>query len=289
MKKFIAVCLTLLLLPALAGAELALPVDETPGYAPNPAGFTESAYTDESICVTVETVEQEGVLYHVARVTIQSPTQLRTALAGAYGTNKTNKTSNIAKKYNAVAAMNGDYYNNRDNGYVVRQGITYRRKPSKSMDMLIIDDLGDFHILVKSDAEELKAMLASQRQIINAFTFGPALVIDGVVQAMPESYQFNIRRREPRSAIGQVGKLSYVMVVADGRTEASAGVTCETLAAFMGELGCVQAYNLDGGGTATLVFNGEMCNQPKGGERSISDIIYFASAVAGGFEDANDQ
>ena len=282
-KKWIALAIACCLpLAALAQeAEYSLPMDDTPGLPPNEALFTENSYTDESISVEMESVQVGDAMYHVATVKIASPTQLRTALAGAYGTKKTNKTSAIAEKNNAVVAMNGDYYNNRDGGYVVRQGATYRKKPLKSKDMLIIDDQGDFHILVKSNADQLKALLESDRAINQAFTFGPALVIDGELQTMPEKYEFNIRRNEPRSAIGQLGPLEYMLVVVDGRRPGySEGATVEEVAAFMHERGCVQAYNLDGGNTATLYFHdGIYNNKSESAERSISDIIYFASAV----------
>jgi len=287
MKKLLwALCLVLLMIPCLALAEMALPVDETPGYVPNPEAFTETGYEDESISVKMEIIEKDGVQFHVAHVTIQHPSQLRTALAGKYGTTKTNKPSNIANKNNAVVAMNGDYYSKRDYGLVIRQGTFYRKKASKVLDFLAIDENGDFHILPKTDAAQLKELMA-EHTIVNGFTFGPALVIDGAVQEMPEKYEFNIHRKEPRSAIGQVGKLSYVLVVADGRTDASEGVKCADLAVFMKEdMQCTQAFALDGGGTATLVYNGEIYNHPKGGERSSSDIIYFATTVDGGFESA---
>jgi exopolysaccharide biosynthesis protein len=218
--------------------------------------------------------------YNVARVTIQDPSQLRTALAGAYGTQRTNRVSNLAGQYNAVVAMNGDYYLNRTAGYIVRQGETYRKKPVKNKDMLIIDDRGDFHILKNSDADQLKTILDSDSDIINAFTFGPALVIDGVLQDMPKEYEFNIRGREPRSAIGQLDTLTYLMVVVDGRSNRNKGITVAQLADFMQRMGCEQALNMDGGNTAALVFNSMLyCDKSNSGERSISDIIYFASAV----------
>jgi exopolysaccharide biosynthesis protein len=82
-------------------------------------------------------------------------------------------------------------------------------------------------------------------------------------------------------AIGQMGPLQYVLVVVDGRQEGySRGITLKMLAEFMGELGCQEAFNLDGGGSATMVFGGKCYNNISGeSERNISDIIYFASAV----------
>lgn len=283
MKKCLLLLLCMLL-PCAALAEAALPLDiNTPGFVADPASFTESGYEDSSITVTMERLVVDGATYNVARVKIADPTQLRTALAGPYGTKKTNKTSTMAKNYNAVVAMNGDYYSNRTAGYIVRQGETYRKKPTKSKDMLIVDDRGDFHILVKSDAAQLQAFLASERSIINSFTFGPALVIDGQLQAMPESYEFNIRRKEPRSAIGQTGELEYLLLVVDGRSDDSAGATVEQVAQLMLEQGCTQAYNLDGGNTATMIFGESIySDKSESAERSISDIIYFATAVDGG-------
>lgn len=283
MRKWFALLIAVMvLLPlgALTEAAYTLPIDDTAGPVPNPSGFTETTYEDETITVSMEKYRENDANFNVARVTIKSASQLRTALAGAYGTTKTNKTSNLANKNNAVVAMNGDYYANRSAGYIVRQGVTYRKKPVKGKDMLIIDDLGDFHILKNSDAAQLQAILESDRTIINSFTFGPALVIDGAVQEMPGSYEFNIRGKEPRSAIGQLDELTYLMVVVDGRSDENGGVTVAQLADFMGRMGCTQAFNLDGGNTATMVFNGSyFCEKTSGGERAISDIIYFASAM----------
>jgi exopolysaccharide biosynthesis protein len=262
-------------------AVAALPVDAAPGLVPNPAGFTQTSYQDESISVTMESREVGDSMFHVAHVKIAHPSQLRTALAGPYGTKKTNKTSAMAKANNAVVAMNGDYYSNREGGYIARQGETFRKKPSRNLDMLVIDSKGDFHVLKQSDPEKLTALVKDQANpIIQAFTFGPALIVDGTVQPLPESYPFNIHRPEPRAAIGQIGPLEYVMVVVDGRRDDSPGVTLEDLTAFMAELGCTQAFNLDGGNSATMIFNNAYYSRKTdNSERSVSDIIYFASAV----------
>ena len=65
-------------------------------------------------------------------------------------------------------------------------------------------------------------------------------------------------------------------VIAEGRGE-SAGVTHQQLADFMGTLNCRTAFNLDGGGSATLIYNGEYYNHLGGSPRNMSDIIYFAT------------
>lgn len=72
-----------------------------------------------------------------------------------------------------------------------------------------------------------------------------------------------------------------MFVVVDGREEGySRGVTMTELAQIMVDLGCQVAYNLDGGGSSTMYFNGQVINQPSnGGERGTSDILYIAQGA----------
>ena len=66
----------------------------------------------------------------------------------------------------------------------------------------------------------------------------------------------------PRTAIGQISPLHYLFVVSDGRTGESAGLSLLELAQIMQERGCAVAYNLDGGGSSTMWFNGAIVNKP---------------------------
>ena len=249
--------------------------------------YTEDSYQDDSIEVHMERVMVGKAQFNVARVKIADPSQLRTALAAPFGKKKTNRISTMARASNAVVAIGGDYYGNEEGGYVVRMGEVYRKKPLKSRDMLITDSNGDFHILIKSDADELKALVESDLGIVNVFNFGPALVKDGILQEMPAKYNYNIRGTEPRCAIGQLGPLEYLLVVVDGRgADSSKGCNVETLANFMYEQGCQQAYNLDGGNSALMVFNRENYSAKSyAAERSVTDIIYFATAIDFGLDD----
>ena len=278
--------LSILIPSARAEEETAyeLPVDFTPGMEPNPALFTEAGYEDASIRVQMETREEDGVIWRVAWVEIASPSQLRTAIAGKKVTsNSSALVKSMAEKNNAVVALNGDYYSNDPNKttFEYRMGEKVRSKTNQKKDILIIDENGDFHIVLAAAKKDQQAALdavADAHTIVNAFTFGPALVKDGEILKMNKEYGYNPSGREPRAAIGQLDKLSYVMVIAEGRGE-SKGVTHQELADFMGALGCQNAFNLDGGGSATMVFNGEYYNHLGGSPRSMSDIIYFATAV----------
>lgn len=259
----------------------ALPVDFSAGFAPNPACFAQDGYEDDSITVKMETREEDSVTYRIAFVTVKSPTQLRTATAGSLTSSKTAKVSSMAEKHNAILAINGDNFTNNPakTSFEYRMGEKIRSKANKTKDILIIDENGDFHLFVKSDAAKMKEFNESDRQIINAFTFGPALVIDGTVQKIDKEYGYNPSGREPRMAIGQTGALSYVLVMAEGRSKESEGVTQQELADYMGTLACTQAFNLDGGNSAEMIFNGAFYGARTGNERDQSDIIYFASAV----------
>jgi len=303
-------CLALLAAPALAEelveevsldeessgeAVSSLPVDFTAGPVPSEAGFTESGYEDASISVSLEKVTVDTAIYCVARVRIADASQLRTAVMPK---GREDKISRMAAKQNAVIAIGGDYYGSDKGGYIVRQGeiIEKRAKPYPTRDLLCVDENGDFHIILRqrnayekkkqvneSFTDDLKK-LVSEHTLVNVFEWGPALVIDGVKQEIPESYSGALTHRNPRCAIGQTGPLEYVLVVVDTVTHhdrsGKEGATGEELAQFMADLGCTQAYNLDGGNSALMVFhNQNYSDKTVNEERSVSDIIYFATAV----------
>ncbi len=262
----------------------ALPIDNSPGRTPIEANFTATGYRDDTIIVEMEQRRMFDSDVFVAHVKIATASQLRTAFAGnKIDSDRTNQTSRIAKNFNGIVAINGDYYPKTLAGYIVRQGEVFREKASKNMDLLLIDEMGDFHILrygIDSQKAEVKAF-KEQHEIVNGFFFGPALVKDGEVLETPDHYQFDPFKANPRAAIGQTGPLTYVMVAVNGRTEASVGVSCGELGEIMKELGCEQAYNLDGGNSATLAFHGQVYNDKPQSERDVTDIIYFASATEG--------
>ena len=263
----------------------ALPIDLfAPGNTPIAANYTESGYRDDTIIVELEQKRMYDSDVFIAYVKIATPSQLRTAVAGQkIGSSSTNHTSTICQNYNGIVAINGDYFTKTKAGYIVRMGETYREKTSQNMDLLLIDELDDFHIYLHGhDVQENGvASFLSEHEIVNGFFFGPALVVDGEVQEIPENYQFDPHQKNPRAGIAQLGTLTYALVAVNGRTDQSAGVTLAEFADIMGQLGAEQAYNLDGGNSATLAFNGEVYNDKPQAERSVTDIIYFASATAG--------
>jgi exopolysaccharide biosynthesis protein len=273
------------LIPRAKAETAALPFDFSPGKTPDPARFTDTGYEDDSIKVSLETLEKDGVTWRIARVDIAHASQLRTGIAGSVRSPRYGLISEMSAKQNAILAINANYLTDQPQKktFEYRMGERIRAKGNRTKDALVIDEQGDFHLYIKVNADKLREDMKSKgRQIINAFTFGPALVKDGELLTLDSNYGWNPHGDEPRMAIGQVGPLSYVLALAEGRRKGeSDGVTHKELADFMFDLSCMQAFNLDGGNSATMVFNGQyyQTGRTRSNERAQSDYIYFATAT----------
>ena len=106
------------------------------------------------------------------------------------------------------------------------------------------------------------------------------MVTDSEISVTTDEEVGKAKSSNPRTAIGVIDDLHYVFVVSDGRTDESEGLSLFQLAQFMSSLSVKTAYNLDGGGSSSMVFNGTVVNNPTttGGrikERSVSDIVYI--------------
>ncbi|ETO99302.1 periplasmic protein, PF09992 family [Lachnoanaerobaculum sp. MSX33] len=234
-------------------------------------------YSDSNTSITLKQYRAYDSDIYVADVTVSDVSVLKTALANnTYGRNITDTTSNMAEENNAVLAINGDYYGARQAGYVIRNGNLYRNT-SGDRDALVITKTGEFEFVSenKTSAEELLQSGAYQ-----VLSFGPVLLDDGEISVGENDEVGMAMASNPRTAIGYLGNNHYVFVVSDGRTSESAGLSLYELATFMKELGVVDAYNLDGGGSSTMVFKGEIINNPttnghSNQERAVSDIVYI--------------
>ena len=284
MKRLIfslAVILTILsVLTAFAEeTNYELPISLTPGYEENPACYTEDGYEDDSLTVRMEKRRLDDLTVNIAWITVKSPTQFRTAIVGKPGNRVEAKPGNLVRKCNAVVAVNGDMYTRRQ-GMLYRMGVALKQTESPDKDSLFIDENGDFHMFINSDPAEMVAYLQTGHQMINTFSFGPAMVVDGVVQTIRDDYWFECLARAPRIVIAQVDTLSYVFVQAEGRSQQSRGFTMQQMADFMGTLGVKHAYNLDGGNSAIMFFGGKYYDSHYSDiERPTSDIVYVCTAV----------
>lgn len=255
------------------------PETDAPETAP-PIEFisSDTVYQDENMCIALSEYNADDTVIYVADVTLSSAQYLKTAFADdTYGKNVTAHTSDIAEAHGAILAVNGDFYGSRDSGYVIRNGVLYRDNGSADTDVLCVMADGSFFITNSGEysAQELLDMGAWQ-----AFSFGPALVQGGGITVDAQTEVSRAMASNPRTALGIISDLHYVFVVSDGRTSESAGLSLYQLAEFMQGLGVQTAYNLDGGGSSTMYFNGAVINNPTTSgrsikERSVSDIVYI--------------
>ena len=266
---------------ASAGTSASTAADNTAQTAAATAAavVTATSYDDGNISITITTERIDDTEVYIADITLSDISYLKTALAqSTYGRNIKETTSDMAEENNAILAINGDYYGFRDSGYVLRNGTLYRDTSAGGEDLAILSD-GSFYLFDEDDitAEEVQAMGALQ-----IFSFGPALVENGSVAVSASEEVSQAMTSNPRTAIGIVSPLHYVIVVSDGRTSESSGLSLYQLAGVFAGLGCTEAYNLDGGGSSTLWFCGSVVNNPTGGaagngssERKVSDIVYI--------------
>ena len=244
------------------------------------AQVTDTSYSDGNISVNLTEKTVNDTQIYVADVTLSSADYLKTALAqNSYGTNVTAKTSVTAAKNNAILAVNGDYYGANSLGYVIRNGVVYRdsvREDASNGDLAIYKD-GSFKIIYEN---QISADQLVQDGVVNLLAFGPSLVENGEISVGINTEVGQAMASNPRTAIGIIDENHYIIVVSDGRTSESKGLSLYQMAEVMKSYGVKTAYNLDGGGSSTLYFNGQVINKPTTGgskisERAVSDIVYI--------------
>lgn len=238
----------------------------------------DKSYEDDNITITLKEYRENDTTIYVADVVVSDIAYLKTAFAnGKYGKNITAKTSATAQDVNAILAINGDYYGVQESGYVLRNGVIYRQTAAKNRQDLVIYKDGSFEIINETDISATELL---ENGAYNILSFGPGLVENGEISVNENTEVAKAMADNPRTAIGIINDLHYVFVVSDGRTNESEGLSLYELANFMKNLGVKTGYNLDGGGSSSMYFNGNLINKPttngnKISERGVSDIVYI--------------
>lgn len=238
----------------------------------------DTEYHDDQIDIVLTTMRVENTTVYVADVQLADISLLKTALAGnTYARNLTETTSVQAANAGAILAINGDYYGAQERGYVLRNGVLYRASAQSGTDALVIGADGNFRIITEGETSADTLVREGAWQVL---TFGPALINGGQVTVSSSDEVGRAMTSNPRTAIGQISEGHYLLVASDGRTKESAGLSLRQLAELMQSLGAQVAYNLDGGGSSTMVFQGRVVNNPTTNgrsirERSVSDIVYI--------------
>lgn len=230
--------------------------------------LNEHFYVKDDLKVKLVKTRTSNQHYWVAEVVSSETTPLKGAMANDTYNGKKEAISSMAKRLGAVLAVNASGFyakTNKPMGTVVRNGELVSIDPAYTGEILSLKSDGNLNFTTINSEEEFNNL-----DIEQTFTFGPILVRDS------QATQLNDTSRHPRTAIGQLDDNRYVIVVAEGRMEGADGMTLGELQQLFLNLGCKTAYNLDGGGSTTLYFQGKLINTPSdGSERSVVDMIYF--------------
>ena len=241
-------------------------------------------YKTDRVSVGVSHVAYNELSYYICDIKVASVKDLHTAFANNSLAGRA-YTSKIAASVGAGFAVNGDFCGFRTYGVIIREGGLYRNKRADGWDLCYIDKYGDLTVC-KNDRTDGKALVDSGAW--QSWCFGPTLVENYIPLTKDQFNTPDLSRsaREPRTAIGQVDDLHYIILVVDavrdpnggGGWNTIGGMSFTELAQTFADLGCKTAYNLDGGASTTLWLNGKVANKPAGtgnGERQVSDIIYL--------------
>ena len=191
-------------------------------------------------------------------------------------------TSNIAKEYGAVAAINGGGFLGSTDGIAwtgtggIPRGIimcngkiVYSDINDKNEKFSVMGITNEGYLIVgEHSINELYHL-----NVIEALSFGPSLIVNGEKSIKNGDGGWGIA---PRTAIGQRKDGAIILLVVDGRQAESLGATLKDIQDALYELGAYNATNLDGGFSTTMYYNGKIINKPPDilGERAIPSIVY---------------
>ena len=237
--------------------------------------ITENSYKSPEVSVTIDThkieIEGEQIVYYVADIYVASIDNFVAAVANNdMSYYSTQKSTELDKNAKAIISICGDFVTYQKTGFMMRNREIYVDDNNRySICALYSDGTMDTF-----DAKDYRIDDIKAKDPVQVWSFGPVLLDeDGTVR---DKYQVSstVAQRNPRSAVGYYEPGHYCFVVVDGRQKHSAGMKIPALAAVFEELGCAKAYNLDGGGSAVMMFNHkQFSKQSNGADRKLGDLL----------------
>ncbi|MCR3759497.1 phosphodiester glycosidase family protein [Clostridium felsineum] len=199
-------------------------------------------------------------------------------------------TRQMAKRYKAVAAINGGYFhdtspnNNKQSGgvgaiptgFVMANGQIVFPKDNSTWDQVAPEAQDHVLSIDKSGSLQVGGTY-SPNQLIKSNIREAVITEPYIIKNGKNTMQaFGVSGTQPRTAIGQRSDKSIIFMVIDGRQGVKLGATVADVQLLMHKLGAVNAACLDGGGSTAMYYNGEIINNPSNatGERAVPDIIY---------------
>lgn len=234
-------------------------------------------HTSQNVEIKVFELKEMGYRGYIAKVKLFNPAALRVVLAkDTWG--ETETTSSAVARTGAILGVNGGgFYRSSRSGreYVVPLGNTVI--DGKLLQPFSPSRDGLFFAGIDTRGRLIGGLFTEKKQLLElkpwqGVSFVPMLLKDRKPLPIPKEWQ---RQRHPRTIIGEYANGDLVLIVVDGRqANWSQGVTLEELQIKLLDLGVVEAYNLDGGGSSTFVFDGEVLNRPSDGrERPVATNI----------------
>ncbi len=250
------------------------------------------SYQSDELRIAVTKIEEKGVAYYVADIWMRNINCFRTAFSSGKFRGKRQSAETIAKDNDAILAVNGDFLS----GLVIRNGVLYRKanlrptptpdpisgyvpltdgasRPERATCVLYFDGR-----MVTEEYDTFRTKTAMENGAWQGWQFGPTLVRGGKAAG-----DVKPQGRNPRCILGYYEPGHYCLVMIDGRQKGySIGMNFKEMINLSLSLGLTEAYNLDGGGSAIMVFNGEIINQPsgKGEARNLSDMVVIGEYLA---------
>ena len=237
--------------------------------------ITENSYKSPEVSVTIDThkieIEGEQIVYYVADIYVASIDNFVAAVANNdMSYYSTQKSTELDKNAKAIISICGDFVTYQKTGFMMRNREIYVDDNNRYS----ICDLYSDGTMDTFDAKDYRIDDIKAKDPVQVWSFGPVLLDeDGTVR---DKYQVSstVAQRNPRSAVGYYEPGHYCFVVVDGRQKHSAGMKIPALAAVFEELGCAKAYNLDGGGSAVMMFNHkQFSKQSNGADRKLGDLL----------------
>lgn len=263
------------------------PESQSPSSAPSPSPSpdpiepyqNETGYQSEAMTFEIEKVTEENLVYYVVDMVVRDMSAFKSAFSGkgdAISRNTYENPVDIAERNNAILAINCDNAGYNADGIIVRNGTLYRFDPCGRELMMIYAD-GTMRCCEESEFSSQEQIADEiSKGLLHTFSFGPILIHDGKPTGDYSEYT-EIGGANPRTAVGMVEPGHFKIVIVDGRVEESGGVRLPALEEIMVDLGCTEAFNLDGGSSSILIYDGKVLNAIAGREspRPVTDILYF--------------
>lgn len=249
---------------------------------------TQDGYRSANVCIEMSKVEtgtaERPIVYYVADLYIKDISSFRTALAYEYKDQNEGSRKNVmstlqlSELAGALVAISGDNYTFRKEGVIaVRNGVEWYNETPLADDICVLyyDGTMETYRSDETRSEQIAEIYAKNPYQI--WTFGPELLENGEI---PQ--QFRTSKENPLSGIGYFSPGHYCFILVDGRQQGySWGMNYTQFAQVFKDLGCTVAYNLDGGDTAVMTFNGAWRSHPQDEKpRDTSDILYICEPTS---------